>query len=193
MEISARAEYAIRALAELAAAGGGALTVAELADAQEIPARFLQHILLQLRRRGLVLSQRGAEGGYRLARPAAEITLADAIRAIEGPLAAVRGDPPDEARYEGRAAVLTSVWIAVRVALRRVLEEVTVDDLVRGPLPPTVAAWAQDPLAWTSQWSTPALGHPGRSDARRRAASSSTSGRLQKAKRTSDRPRAGSA
>ena len=152
MEISAKTEYAIRALAELAAAGGGPLTVVQLAEAQDIPPRFLQHILLQLRRRGVVRSQRGTEGGYRLARPASAITLADAIRAIEGPLAGVRGDPPDQARYEGRAEPLTDVWIAVRVALRRVLEHVTVEDLVRGPLPREVATWAQDPVAWTSQW-----------------------------------------
>jgi Rrf2 family protein len=152
VEISAKAEYAIRALAELAAAGGGPLTVIQLAEAQDIPPRFLQHILLQLRRRGLVRSQRGTEGGYRLARAASAISLADAVRAIEGPLAAVRGEPPDQARYEGRAEVLTDVWVAVRVALRRVLEQVTVEDVVRGPLPPEVARWAQDPVAWTSRW-----------------------------------------
>ena len=148
VEISAKAEYGIRALAELAAADGGPLTVTQLADAQHIPARFLQNILLQLRRRGLVRSQRGAEGGYRWALPAAQITLADAIRALEGPLAAVRGESPNEVTYKGRAAVLADVWIGVRVALRRVLEEVTVEDLVRGPLPPDILALAEDPGAW---------------------------------------------
>src|ERR1700678_1647807 len=82
VEITARADYTLRALAHLAAANGGPLTVQQIADAQDIPAGFLQNILLQLRRRGIVRSQRGSDGGYRLARPAAEITLADAFRAV---------------------------------------------------------------------------------------------------------------
>jgi Rrf2 family protein len=143
VEISARSDYGIRALAELTALGGGPRTVTELADAQEIPARFLQNILLQLRRRGIVQSQRGTEGGYRLARPASEITLAEIIRALEGPLAGIRGALPESVVYEGRATSVLDVWLAVRVSLRSVLEAVSLRDLVEGPLPPNVAEMAR--------------------------------------------------
>ena len=151
MEITAKVDYSIRALAELAAAGGGPLTVTQIADAQQIPPRFLSNILLQLRRRELVISQRGTEGGYRLARPASQIELADAIRAVEGPLAAVRGLPPNEIRYDGVAAPLADVWIGVRMALRRVLEAVTIEDLVQGPLPDGVVKLAEEPAAWVTR------------------------------------------
>ncbi len=150
MEISARADYAVRALAELAGAGGGPLTVADVAAAQNIPTRFLQNILLQLRQRSLVLSQRGAEGGYRLARPAAEISLADVLRAVDGPLAAVRGERPESVHYDGSAAPLAEVWLALRVSMRQVLEEVTLADLVHGPLPAHVAELVDNPDAWVS-------------------------------------------
>ncbi len=137
-------------MAELASAGGGPLTVADLAGAQDIPTRFLQNILLQLRQRSLVLSQRGAEGGYRLARPAAAISLADILRAIDGPLAAVRGEPPESVRYDGSAALLAEVWLAVRVSMRQVLEEVSLADLVHGPLPDHVVELVDNPEAWVS-------------------------------------------
>ena len=150
MEISARSEYAVRALAELANAGGGPLTVADIATAQDIPIRFLQNILLQLRQRSLVHSQRGAEGGYRLARPASDITLADILRAIDGPLAAVRGERPESVAYEGAAQPLAEVWLALRVSMRQVLEEVTLSDLVNGPLPEHVAELIDNPDAWVS-------------------------------------------
>jgi Rrf2 family protein len=150
VEISARAEYAVRALAELTNAGGGPLTVADLAAAQDIPVRFLQNILLLLRQRSLVLSQRGAEGGYRLARPPAAISLADILRAVDGPLAAVRGDPPESVHYEGSAQPLAEVWLALRVSMRHVVEEVTLADLVTGPLPVHVAELIDSPEAWTS-------------------------------------------
>jgi Rrf2 family protein len=150
VEISARADYAVRALAELAGAGGGPLTVADVAAAQNIPTRFLQNILLQLRQRSLVLSQRGAEGGYRLARPAAEISLADVLRAVDGPLAAVRGERPESVHYDGSAAPLAEVWLALRVSMRQVLEEVTLADLVHGPLPAHVAELVDNPDAWVS-------------------------------------------
>ncbi len=150
MEISARAEYAVRALAELASAGGGPLTVADLAAAQDIPIRFLQNILLQLRQRSVVLSQRGADGGYRLARPAADISLADILRAVDGPLAAVRGERPESVRYDGSAAPLADVWLALRVSLRQVLEEISLADLVHGPLPNHVAEMVDNPDAWVS-------------------------------------------
>lgn len=138
MEISAKAEYSIRALAELTAAGGGPIPVVELAEAQDIPPRFLQNLLSQLRRRGVVFSQRGTEGGYRLARPASEITLAEVLRAIDGPLANVAGERPEDLHYAPPADHLADVWIAVRVALREVLEEVSIADVVEDHLPPVV-------------------------------------------------------
>jgi Rrf2 family protein len=150
VEISARAEYAIRALAELTSAGGGPSTVADLAAAQDIPPRFLQNILLQLRQRGLVQSQRGAEGGYRLARPATTISLADIMRAVDGPLAAVRGERPESVHYEGPAEPLADVWLALRVSMRHVLERVSLEDLVNGPLPPDVTELIDNPDAWVS-------------------------------------------
>jgi Rrf2 family protein len=150
VEISARAEYAVRALAELTYAGGGPLTVADLAAAQDIPPRFLQNILLLLRQRGLVQSQRGAEGGYRLARPASEISLADILRAVDGPLAAVRGERPESVHYDGSAEPLADVWLALRVSLRHVIEHVSLEQLVNGPLPPNVTDLVDNPDAWVS-------------------------------------------
>src|SRR6201993_2723104 len=150
MEISARGEYAVRALAELAHAGGGPLTVSDMAAAQAIPARFLQNILLQLRQRSLVHSQRGADGGYRLARPATAITLADILRAVDGPLAAVRGERPESVRYAGSARPLVEVWFALRTSMRSVIEHVTLEDLVHGPLPARVTELVDNPDAWVS-------------------------------------------
>jgi Rrf2 family protein len=150
MEISARSEYAVRALAELTQAGGGPLTVADIAAAQDIPARFLQNILLQLRQRSLVQSQRGAEGGYRLARPPEEISVADVLRAIDGPLAAVRGERPEAVHYSGSAEPLNEVWLALRVSLRQVVEHVSLADIVNGPLPAPIAAMIDGPEAWIS-------------------------------------------
>lgn len=147
MEISARSDYGIRALAELTAVGGGPRTVTELAAAQDIPPRFLQNILLQLRRRGLVQSQRGTEGGYRLARDADSITLADVMRALEGPLAGIRGARPESVVYEGGATAVLDVWLAVRVSMRSVLEEITLQDLVEGKFPDHVAAAAAEARA----------------------------------------------
>lgn len=148
MQISARADYAVRALAELAAAGRGPIKSERLATAQHIPPKFLENILSELRHAGLLLSQRGAEGGYWLARPAAEITLADVIRAVDGPLANVRGQRPETVDYGGAATRLSDVWIAVRASMRAVLEHVSLADLVDGPLPPAVMDLALDPEAW---------------------------------------------
>jgi Rrf2 family protein len=148
VQISAKADYAIRALAELAAAGGGPVKGERLANSQHIPAKFLENILSELRHAGLLFSQRGAEGGYWLARPAAEITLADIIRAVDGPLANVRGQRPEMVDYEGAAKRLSEVWIAVRANLRLVLERVTLADLVDGPLPDSVMELALNPDAW---------------------------------------------
>ena len=150
MRVSAKVDYALRAAAELAAADGGPVKGEQLAKAQGIPLKFLENILLELRHHGLVQSQRGAEGGYWLARPAREITLAEVIRAVEGPLANVRGERPETVGYSGPAKSLQDVWIAVRANLRAVLETVTLADVATGPLPDTVEAITRDPQAWES-------------------------------------------
>jgi Rrf2 family protein len=152
MRISAKADYAVRAVAELAAADGEKPIKAErVASAQGIPLNFLENILGELRHAGIVRSHRGAEGGFRLARPATEVTVADIIRAVEGPLASVRGGPPEEVRYEGAAAALPAVWIAVRANLRRVLEKTTVADIAAEKLPSAVQKLTEDPGAWTTR------------------------------------------
>ena len=140
----------MRALTVLASVGGGPMTVGELAEAQGIPPRFLQAILLRLRQRGLLLSHRGAEGGYRLARAPAEITVADVLRAVDGPLAAVRGVPPEEIVYSGVAEPLSEVWLALRASMRRVIEHVTLADIVDGPLPEYVRGLIAGEEAWRS-------------------------------------------
>jgi Rrf2 family protein len=152
MRVSAKVDYAIRACAELAAvAGEGPVKGERISQAQEIPLRFLENILLDLRHAGLVSSQRGAEGGYWLAKPPEDVVLADLIRALEGPIANVRGHPPEETRYEGPAKPLQAVWVAVRANLRAVLETVTLADLVAGRLPPEVEQLIADPEAWRSR------------------------------------------
>ena len=130
MRVSAKVDYALRALAELAAAPAAPVTAERLAGAQGIPLKFLENILLELRRAEIVASQRGAEGGYRLAKPAAEISLADVIRAVEGPIATVRGSRPEDVEYTGAAAALRDVWIELRTSMRGVLEETSLADLV---------------------------------------------------------------
>jgi Rrf2 family protein len=144
MRITAKADYAVRGAVELAAAGEGPVKGDAIAEAQGIPVRFLENILAELRHAGLVLSQRGAEGGYRLARPAAEISLADVIRAVEGPLASVRSEPPEELDYSGSAEPLRDVWLALRFNIRAVLEKVTLADVVSGRLPEPVAEFARE-------------------------------------------------
>ena len=152
MRISAKAEYAVRAAVELAAADGEKPVKAErLATAQDIPLNFLENILGELRHAGIVRSQRGAEGGFRLARPAEEVTIADVIRAVDGPLASIRGGPPENVAYDGAAGSLSNVWIAVRASLRSVLERVTLADVAAGKLPPHVLELAQDPEAWVTR------------------------------------------
>jgi Rrf2 family protein len=149
MRVSAKADYALRAAAELAAAeGSGPVKGEQLARAQSIPPKFLENILLELRHSGLVQSQRGVEGGYWLARPADEITLAEVIRAVEGPLANVRGTRPEAVEYTGTAEPLRRVWIAVRASLRGVLESVTLADVARGELPASLDDLVADPEAW---------------------------------------------
>jgi len=149
MRVSAKVDYAVRAGAELAAsAGRGPVKGDTIAQAQKIPLKFLENILLDLKHAGLVQSQRGADGGYWLSLPPEEITLADVIRAVEGRIANVRGMPTQEVEYNGPAAPLQQVWIAVRANLRTVLEAVTLADLAAGHLPDEVAAIAADPDAW---------------------------------------------
>ena len=152
MRISAKVDYAVRAAIELAVAGGDHLTKADaIAHAQDIPPKFLENILGDLRQGGLVRSQRGAEGGYRLARPASEITIADIIRVVEGPMAQVRGGPPEDVEYAGSAEPLRRLWIAVRQSLREVNEHVTLADLASGRLPRAVEALTRADDAWITR------------------------------------------
>ncbi|MGH3071582.1 MAG: RrF2 family transcriptional regulator [Gaiellaceae bacterium] len=130
MRVSAKVDYALRALAELAASPPGHVKAERLATAQDIPLKFLENILLELRRSEIVASQRGAEGGYRLAKPAAEVSLADVIRAVEGPIATVRGARPEDVEYQGVATGLRDVWIELRTSMRGVLEATSLADLI---------------------------------------------------------------
>jgi Rrf2 family protein len=152
VRISAKADYAVRAAVELAAAPDDKPVKAErVATAQGIPLNFLENILGELRHAGIVRSQRGAEGGFRLAKPANQITVADVMRAVEGPLASVRGGPPEDAAYGGAATALPRVWIAVRANLRAVVERVTLADVAAGRIPARVDKLAQDPEAWVTR------------------------------------------
>ncbi|MCW2991451.1 MAG: Rrf2 family transcriptional regulator, partial [Solirubrobacterales bacterium] len=149
LRVTARADYALRAAVELAVAHeeGRAITGNALAQAQGISPKFLETILAELRFGGIVRSQRGVEGGYWLARPPAEISIADVIRGVEGPLASVRGKRPEDLDYRGSAKALQGVWIAVRHAVRDVVEHVTLADLAAGELPAGIAELAADPDA----------------------------------------------
>ena len=151
MRLSARADYALRAAIELAASSGGHVTSEQLAKAQQIPGKFLEAILTQLRRAGLVRSQRGPDGGFWLARPASDISLADIIRAIDGPLLGVRGERPEDLGYIGAAGPLQTVWIALRANERAILEEVTLAHLVSGALPEGVRKLAELPGSWEAR------------------------------------------
>ncbi|MGY5765462.1 RrF2 family transcriptional regulator [Brachybacterium sp. DNPG3] len=152
MRISAKADYAVRAAVQLAAAEAGGedapLSTETLATEQDIPSRFLEGILGDLRRQGLVISRRGARGGYLLGRPASEITVADVVRAIEGPLVYVRGERPSHLEYHGPASELPDVWVALRANVRAVLEEVTLEHLAGHALPEHIAAITRDEEAW---------------------------------------------
>jgi len=149
VNISAKTDYAVRAMLVLAEMQSERPVKGEvIATAQDIPVKFLENILLDLRRAGLVTSQRGAEGGYRLSRPPEEVTLADVIRAVDGPLANVRGTRPDAAVYTGAAEGLRDVWVAMRAAMRSVLEAVTLADVIAGALPDEVKAMLVDDDAW---------------------------------------------
>ncbi|MEV6136537.1 Rrf2 family transcriptional regulator [Nocardia sp. NPDC051990] len=161
MHITARVDYAVRTLLEIArapqtygASDRVAVQVAPvvkaeaIATAQHIPPKVLETVLAELRRADLVTSRRGPDGGYWLARPATQISIADVIRAIEGPLASVRGERPEDVRYSGAAEPLQRVWIALRVNIRAVLENVSIDDIARDRLPGFIGALTEDPGAW---------------------------------------------
>lgn len=149
MQVSAKADYALRAALELALADGAKpLKGLRISEAQDIPLKFLENILLELKHAGIVRTQRGAGGGYWLARPADEVSLAEIIRVVEGPLANVRGEGPESVEYTGAARPLREVWIAVRASLRAVLESVTLADLARGELPSSIHLLTRDPEAW---------------------------------------------
>src|SRR5829696_6073243 len=146
MRVSAKTDYALRAAVELAAAAGnGPVKGERLATSQSIPLRFLENILLQLRHAGIVESRRGADGGYKLAKPAGEITLADVIRAIDGPLAGVSGARPETLDFKGASEPLREVWVAVRASLRAVLEEVSLADVAANELPDNVHTLVAEP------------------------------------------------
>ena len=148
MRLSARVDYALRAMSELAAANAPR-TVDQLSAAQHIPNKYLESILGELRRDGLLRSQRGPEGGYRLARPAAEISIADVIRALDGELANVRGSRPENLEYAGAAQSLQQVWIALRASERQILEGVSLAHVAANDMPDLVAGLVANPAAWT--------------------------------------------
>lgn len=148
MHLSARADYAVRAMVEIAVADGQPVRREHIATAQHIPTKFLGNILQQLRTAGLVRTHRGVDGGYLLAARPDRITLADVIRAVDGPLANVRGEAPELVSYEGSAEPLREVWIAVRASLRNVLERVTLRDVAQKALPSVVHELAAEPSAW---------------------------------------------
>ncbi|MDQ2673892.1 MAG: Rrf2 family transcriptional regulator, partial [Chloroflexota bacterium] len=147
---SARADYALRACAELALAGESRLKREEIASRQDIPIQYLESVLLALKHAGVVQSLRGAAGGFRLARPPADISLADVIRAVDGPMADVRGDRPEEVEYLGPARRLQDIWVALRASLREILEGTSLDDLVNGTLSPEIERLLELPDAWVS-------------------------------------------
>jgi Rrf2 family protein len=154
MDISARTDYAIRALlmlAQEAQSAGGPTSVDTLAHRQSLPRKFLEAILGDLRRGGIVVSQRGPTGGYALSRPAAQISLGDIFRVVDGPLAEVRGLRPHETSYDGVARYLPVVWVAVRASLRRVLDGTSLQQLLSGELPAAVRHLAGDPDAWQNR------------------------------------------
>ncbi len=148
MRVSAKTDYGVRALLELAVADNGPVKGERLAQSQSIPLKFLENILTDLRHAGIVRAQRGAEGGYWLAKPAAEVTLGAVIRAVDGPLASVRGEAPEEVEYEGAAENLQVVWIALRASMRSVVDEITLADVVAGRMPARVKRLTESPDAW---------------------------------------------
>lgn len=148
MQISARGDYAVRATLELAVAYPCTLSAQALADAQGLPRKFLEAVLADLRRSGVVHAVRGAEGGYVLSRPPKEVTIGQVLRAVDGPLAGVRGHRPEQTSYTGTAVHLPTLWVAVRAAVRSVVDEVSLADLASGDLPSRIHELTQGPDAW---------------------------------------------
>ena len=151
MRISAKVDYAVRAAIELAAAGGDPVKGEAIADAQDIPLKFLENILGELKHTGIVSSRRGAQGGYWLAKNADDVSLADIVRAVEGPLATVRGQGPESLTYRGEAELLQKVWIALRANIREVMEDTSLADVVGGKLPSEVRDLSEPAEAWSQR------------------------------------------
>ena len=149
VKVSAKSDYAVRALLELAQAGDGPVKGERLAQTQDIPLKFLENILIDLRHAGIVRSQRGVDGGYWLARSPDQVYIGEVIRAVDGPLASVRGEAPEDLAYEGAAEHLRTTWIAVRASLRSVVDEVTLADVVAGRLPAQAQRLTEAPDAWS--------------------------------------------
>lgn len=148
MQITAKVDYAVRALLEVSAREPARVSRDALAVAQSIPPRYLEAVLLELRRAGLLVGHRGSSGGYSMGRPAAEITVADVARAVDGPLALVQGKRPEHVSYIGSSTNLHELWIGLRAAVRSVMEAVTIADLRSGTLPPAVRLLVDNPDAW---------------------------------------------
>jgi Rrf2 family protein len=151
VRISAKSDYALRALIELANMPDGASSE-HLASVQDIPHKYLEGILVHLRKTGFLVSSRGSDGGYRLARDPSTVSVADILRAIDGPITTVRGECPQDLEYQGSAKHLQAMWIATRASIRQVLEKVSIADLARGSLPSEVSVLSGDPDAWTDHW-----------------------------------------
>lgn len=151
VQITARADYAVRAMVELNTAGEK-ISAEAIAARQEIPRAFLMSILAELRRAKLVTSLRGPTGGWRLAVPAEEVTLADVVRAVEGPLARVNQQRPEDASYHGSAGALQLVWVALRVSIREVMEQVTIAAVSEGRLPEHLLELTRREDAWESRF-----------------------------------------
>ncbi len=168
MRVSVKADYALRAVVELAAAQGQGSTAAEtISELQNIPLKFLHNILADLKQAGIVSSQRGAGGGFVLARDPGEITLGDILRVVDGPLARVGDYRPDQLAYSGHTSALREVWVAVRAGIRDVLDEVTVAQVAGGDLPDVVRQRLLRPDAWLPRVKldpaqSPCAGVPGR-------------------------------
>ena len=148
MRVTARVDYAVRAARELGLAHPDTLTAEAIAERQALPLAFTKQILARMRRAGVVAAQRGGEGGYRLGSPPDQVSVADIVRAVEGPLADVRGEPPEDLDYPGDGEVLRRLWIATRASLRSVLEHVTLADLASGTLPAGIEALTDQAGAW---------------------------------------------
>ena len=151
MRISAKVDYAVRAAIELAAVGSEPIKGEAIAEAQDIPLKFLENILGELKHTGIVSSRRGAQGGYWLAKDADDVSLADIVRAVEGPLATVRGQGPESLTYRGEAEPLQKVWIALRANIREVMEDTSLADVVGGKLPSEVRELSEPAEAWSQR------------------------------------------